>query len=93
MDLEETQLTDEQKEQAYLAAGDSDCDKFWIDFCFNEAHRYCYINQEQSTELCGDCLPGSFDFKTLCVTSTAYDLLSYIEEFAPVYLREIPEEE
>ena len=93
IDLENAELTDEQRREGYTAAQESDCPQFWIDFCFNEAYRYCYFDQDRDTEMCGSCLPGSFDWNTLCVSSTAFDLLTYLEEFAPMYLRDIPEEE
>jgi hypothetical protein len=71
-------LVEITKEEAVLAAQDSPCPQFWIDFCVNEAYRFCYVDQEAVTERCGACLPGSFEWNTLCVSSGAFQLLTFL---------------
>lgn len=82
------EITDEE---AILAAQDSPCDQFWINFCVSEAHRFCYIDDQ--TEKCGACLPGSFEWRSRCVSSLAFQLLTFLEEFDPKYLTTLSNEE
>lgn len=87
------QIDEVTREEGILVAQDSACTQFWIDFCVVEAFRYCYIDEELETERCGACLPGSFEWKTMCVSSAAFQLQTFLAEFTPVYLKEIPEED
>ena len=92
--VNQTDTTDEiTAEEAILAAQDSPCEQFWIDFCVSEAYRFCYIDDVAQTEKCGACLPGSFEWRSRCVSSTAFQLLSFLEEFNPKYLTNLSEEE
>lgn len=90
----QTDTTEEiTTEDGIMAAQDSPCEQFWIDFCVSEAHRFCYIDQEAQTEKCGACLPGSFEWRSRCVSSTAFPLVSFLEEFNPTYRTNLSEDE
>jgi hypothetical protein len=86
--------TDEiTEEDAILAAQDSPCEQFWIDFCVSEAHRFCYIDEEAQTEKCGACLPGSFEWRSRCLSAQAFQFVTFLEEFDPQYLTSLSNEE